>query len=167
MSKKFVISDTHFGHYNIIKLCNRPFNDENDMNKILIENWNSVVSDDDEVYHLGDFSFYKDDVKNKKIFNSLRGKKFLIKGNHDKNSINLNWVKVYDYFELNYNEKRFVLFHYPIEEWNNSYRGAIHLYGHVHNKIMPVLTSNFGVQPIRHNVSVEMINYTPKDLATY
>lgn len=52
----FFTSDTHFGHANIINLCNRPFKDVNHMNNMLVENWNSVVSDDDTVFHLGDFA---------------------------------------------------------------------------------------------------------------
>lgn len=52
----FFTSDTHFGHANIINLCNRPFKDVNHMNDMLVENWNSVVSDDDTVFHLGDFA---------------------------------------------------------------------------------------------------------------
>ena len=49
-------SDTHFSHCNIIKYCNRPFKDVDEMNKILIQNWNNVVRPDDIVWHLGDFA---------------------------------------------------------------------------------------------------------------
>ena len=53
----FFTSDTHFGHANIINLCKRPFKDVNHMNDMLVENWNNVVTDDDTVFHLGDFAF--------------------------------------------------------------------------------------------------------------
>ena len=53
----FVISDHHFYHENIIKYCNRPFNSLREMNYTMIEKWNSVVSENDTVLHLGDFSF--------------------------------------------------------------------------------------------------------------
>ena len=52
----FFTADTHFGHANIIKYTNRPFDSPNHMDDILIANWNAVVGPDDEVYHLGDFA---------------------------------------------------------------------------------------------------------------
>lgn len=80
--KTYVISDTHFGHANIIKLADRPFKNVDEMNKTIINNWNSIVNDEDIVYILGDFSF-----KGKSAdyyAKQLKGRKILIKGNHDK-----------------------------------------------------------------------------------
>ena len=53
---EWITADLHLGHGNIIKYCNRPFNDVNHMNVMLVNNWNSVVSDDDVVFVLGDLS---------------------------------------------------------------------------------------------------------------
>lgn len=78
----FFTSDTHFGHANIINLCKRPFKDVNHMNDMLVENWNNVVTDDDTVFHLGDFAFGGSDVWNK-VLSRLRGKIYLILGNHE------------------------------------------------------------------------------------
>jgi calcineurin-like phosphoesterase family protein len=73
-------SDNHFGHYNIIKYCDRPFASVWEMNQAMIERWNSVVSDEDEVYHLGDFLM---NPKYLVIAEKLKGKKTLVSGNHD------------------------------------------------------------------------------------
>ena len=52
----FFTSDTHFNHANIIKFCNRPFKDVEQMNETLIANWNRTVGIDDTVFHLDDYN---------------------------------------------------------------------------------------------------------------
>ena len=96
----YFTSDLHFSHYNIIKYCNRPFESVDKMNNILINNWNKIVKENDEVYILGDITL----GDNEKYLNRLKGSKYLIKGNHDKirTHENLKWVK--DYYELKYNK---------------------------------------------------------------
>lgn len=76
-------SDTHFGHANIIKYCNRPFKDVEEMNAEMIRRWNARVKSDDTVYHLGDFAFVSP-VRAKSICEQLNGIKHIIKGNHDR-----------------------------------------------------------------------------------
>ena len=78
-------SDNHYFHANIIKYCSRPFRDVGEMNAAMVDNWNSVVSDEDVVFHLGDVSAgLRDRVDDfKALIGSLRGKKVLIRGNHD------------------------------------------------------------------------------------
>jgi calcineurin-like phosphoesterase family protein len=56
-------SDTHFSHNNIIRYCNRPFSNVEEMDEVLINNWNNKVKQNDDVYHLGDIIFSRD--KNK------------------------------------------------------------------------------------------------------
>lgn len=78
----YFTSDPHYGHANVIRYCARPFRDVQEMNEALINNWNSVVTQDDTVYVLGDFSLGFSEVE--RYSSRLLGKKFLIPGNHDK-----------------------------------------------------------------------------------
>ena len=84
--KIFLIGDTHFMHKNIIKYCNRPFKDIEEMTESLIKNWNSVVDHNDIVYVVGDFALCGKQ-KIIEIGNRLNGRKHLILGNHDRASI--------------------------------------------------------------------------------
>ena len=85
--KIFLIGDCHFGHRNIIKYCNRPFKDVEDMNEQLIKNWNSVVGKNDTVYVVGDFALCGKQ-KIIEIGQRLNGRKRLVLGNHDQASVN-------------------------------------------------------------------------------
>ncbi len=76
-------SDTHFGHENIIKYCDRPFGSVDEMNKTIIRNWNSYVAPEDIVYHLGDVALGQiTDSLN--CVSALNGHKILVLGNHDR-----------------------------------------------------------------------------------
>jgi calcineurin-like phosphoesterase family protein len=108
------------------------------MNRTLTKNWNSYVRNNDEIYILGDFIFKGDSAEVDKTVKNLSGKKYLIKGNHDKfvndSNFDMNhfeWIK--DYHVLNHQNIKLVLFHYPIFEWEGFFKDSIHLYGHVHN----------------------------------
>ena len=81
-NKTFFTSDTHFGHAAIIQYCSRPYKSVEEMNQVLIDNWNSKVKKDDIVYHLGDFIFGGSKLWYE-IFSKLNGNIVLIMGNHD------------------------------------------------------------------------------------
>jgi len=144
----WLISDTHFYHENIIKYCNRPFNTVTAMNFAMIENWNGVVDKDDTVYHLGDFALGRscDYVKRvNAILDLLNGKKYLIKGNHDRKVAQLNFEDVFNGLVLD----GFMLSHVPKET------ELVNIHGHVHNN-MP-----FHYMVNKYNVSVDVIGFTP------
>lgn len=82
MGKIFFTSDLHFSHKNVIKYCQRPFEGIAEMERILIENWNSVVGPQDTVYVLGDV-FFCGKQRAEDIIKKLNGYKILVKGNHD------------------------------------------------------------------------------------
>ena len=162
---KYYISDTHFCHDNIIKMCKRPYSSTAEMNEDIIAKWNNKVKPSDEVYFLGDFIYKGSQNEAFNIIKRLNGKKYFIKGNHDKETLLMQlknaglieWVD--DYKIISDNDRMVVLFHYPIEDWNGQYHGSYHLYGHVHNN-----DNNYKTLPRRYNVSVEMIGYEPKTL---
>lgn len=82
MGKVFTCADTHFGHANIIEYCNRPYKSVEEMDKALIDNWNSVVTPEDTVIFCGDFCLgKKEDVI--KYGQALNGHKIITLGNHD------------------------------------------------------------------------------------
>lgn len=76
------ISDTHFGHEKIIEYEDRPFAGVEEMDRLMIQNWNQKIKKDDLVYHLGDFGFHKKD-RLRGILSELNGLKILVRGNHD------------------------------------------------------------------------------------
>ena len=135
----YFTADNHFCHSNIILNCERPFENVDEMNRVMIEKWNSYVTDRDEIYILGDFMFRGKGREANEILSKLKGKKYLIKGNHERYLDDpafkpeaFEWVK--DYYALKLEGGRMiVLFHFPMLSWYGSHHGSIHLYGHVHN----------------------------------
>lgn len=79
----YYIADTHFGHKNVIEFDKRSFENIAEMDRALITNWNSRVTDNDDVYIIGDF-VYRSDKAVSWYCKQLRGRKHLILGNHDK-----------------------------------------------------------------------------------
>jgi calcineurin-like phosphoesterase family protein len=144
MSNLFFTSDTHWGHTNIIKYSQRPFENVVDMNFKLIQYWNAVVGPKDTVWHLGDFAFMQF-PQFKNVLRQLNGSINFIFGNHDK-MIDQNYEEIMrmgkirsmqNYAEVKINGKMFCLFHYGQRVWNKSHHGSIHLYGHSHGSLPP------------------------------
>lgn len=127
---RYIISDTHFYHENIIKYENRPFKTVDEMNKTMINRWNSKVKKDDLVYHLGDFGLStKENLGN--ILSKLNGRIVFILGNHDKQIY--NYYRNLGRFELVTKnpiiiERRIILSHEPFLELGP----FKNFYGHVH-----------------------------------
>ena len=145
----YFASDFHIGHQNVIKFDSRPFEDLQDMHNKLIENWNSVVGENDLVFYLGDFSF-KDRGSGKWFRDQLNGKIHFIMGNHDRMRIvgHLGFDKIYGDDtalggatieikddDANRGYQTIVLCHYPILSWNKSHHGSWHIHGHCHQSL--------------------------------
>ena len=151
--KTYFIADTHFGDDNIRRYENRPFESVAEMDKMLIAKWNETVTENDEVYVLGDFGA---DGNEKEILSKLNGIKYLVKGNHDDKSNDYyreaGFKEVYD---LPVIYKNFwVLSHDAI--YVNSNMPYANLFGHDHNT--PIV-KDYSSQ--HYCVSVERIEYTP------
>lgn len=82
MSKSFYISDLHFSHFNAISFDNRPWQTVEEMNEAIVNIWNSRVTDDDDVWILGDIS-WTNPYNTRVLMARLKGKKHWIIGNHD------------------------------------------------------------------------------------
>lgn len=133
----FFISDLHLGHENCLAFDNREFPSIEAHDNTIIERWNNAVGIDDDVWILGDISWYNA-TKTVELFRRLNGTKYLCAGNHDKRLLKNRdvqglFVEITSYKEIQLtNEIGVVLCHYPIPCYNHHYYGWIHLYGHVH-----------------------------------
>ena len=143
--------ESHKGNCNIARLLTQyvktlieerkiTYNDAirciNKMDSDIVERFNSKVTDEDEVYLLGDICFSSDMDVFEKLVNSLNGKHlYLIKGNHDNHKITSSkvWNGVYERYELKYNKELYILDHYPLATWNKAQYGSCNIHGHCHN----------------------------------
>ena len=160
--KLFFTSDTHFFHKNIIKFCQRPYKNIEEMQEQFILNWNKVVPQDGIVFFLGDFAF-GNSTEWIKIINQLNGYIYFILGNHDlqncnnlkhlenKNSTCLSHMA---YIKIIETSQVIVLSHYPLltypkHLWN--------LCGHTHSSKI----NKFNFFKTQYDVGVDNNNYTP------
>ena len=148
----YYIADEHLGHANIIRLSHRPFNDVDTMDKVLINNWNSVVTNNDIVFVLGDTFWFNDSRTIKKILSQLNGKEiYILPGNHcdfdayhrvDDPRIHLCqdivclWLTSADFDRRHWNRKTMEIWmsHYPMMTWPHRENGAFQLFGHIHSQ---------------------------------
>ena len=168
----FFTSDTHFGHNNIMKFCQRPWKTVEEMDNALIQNWNSVVEENDIVFHLGDFAFAPN-WRWKELLEKLNGRIYLIMGNHDVS----RWPgdKVMELFERVENQMllkidgyKVYLNHFPFLCYAGTYRNpkiaSMQLFGHVHMHDNSVGKDDERLQylfPYQYDVGVDNNNYTP------
>ena len=146
--KTFITSDLHFGHANIMKFCPetraRFKNDVAYMNEAMVREWNEIVQPEDLTYILGDVAFCNVQTATG-FLRRMNGRKVLIVGNHDRKLVQdksfcNEFVSVEKYLDINYDGHKIVMFHYPIFEWDQAHRGAIHFYGHKHGGACPDMT---------------------------
>jgi calcineurin-like phosphoesterase family protein len=168
--EKWYISDTHFGHANIIKYCGRPFQTPWEMNDFLCTTWNKVVKPQDHIYHLGDVTMDRGGRVQReafcKLIRGLNGHKRLFLGNHDHWPIQVylaaGFEKIYATWK---SEDGLLCSHMPVHPTSIG-SATCNVHGHIHQNPSPdpVVYLNkegqVGIKPYI-NVSVEVIDYTP------
>jgi calcineurin-like phosphoesterase family protein len=144
----YLISDTHFGHKNILKYetTHRPFSTIEEHDEELVRRWNAVVTENDTVWHLGDVALGRDGIN---IVERLNGNKNLVLGNHDKKHYHKYFDKVVPHHVLKGN---ILLSHYPVHEQQLT-RYKYNIHGHLHSKVID--------HHKYFNVSVECIGLKP------
>jgi calcineurin-like phosphoesterase family protein len=165
-------ADEHYGHVNVIKFCNRPYENTEEMKESLIENHNSVVKKGDRVFHLGDMFWRSTPLTEAlSIVKRLNGQHYYIYGNHDevfKSPFVRNafiWCKDIENLKVQ-GYPNIVLCHYSFRVWHGSHKGAYHLYGHSHGVLPEDMSLSCDVGVDAWNmfpVSLEQIDIKMKD----
>lgn len=178
----YLISDTHFGHENIIDYCDRPFDSLDEMESSLINNWNSKVEHDDTVLFGGDLAMAPA-REAASYSNRLSGNLVVLMGNHDSFSKWRSSFPVFEseYFRYNYygDEYEFYYSHWPDNYHKENKRSddreepkhselpnwfdGWEIHGHVHNNDLdnfPLIDPN----KKRINVGAELLAYTPIEM---
>lgn len=165
-SKVFFTSDSHFSHFNVAKLCNRPYSSRSEMNQCLIDNWNKVVPEDGIVIHCGDFMLsHKIGFKEySKYINKLNGTIYLTRGNHDRIDLGNydNKLIVNDCMRIQVEKTLIYAQHYPCLAFN----GDIQVFGHIHTLSDGKVHGLDSDVPAKlkfnqYDVGVDQNNYTP------
>jgi len=166
----YFTADEHFGHENIIEYCKRPFSSVEEMDEVMIQNHNSIVTKQDITVHIGDFSLASkkyQDIQNKYIIR-LNGHHIFIPGSHDywlkgKNKQSHIWQK-------SINKQQVICCHYPMYAWPASHWNSWHLFGHVHGqfegvgKSLDVGVDVFNFKPVSFDEIVKIMESRPDNL---
>lgn len=156
----YLISDTHFGHNNVLDFERFQFKTIEEHDEYIIKKWNSIIKKGDTVYHLGDVSFSNSE-KLKEIISRLNGYKILIKGNHDKKTNNFYLTVGFNevYSHPIYIQDNIILSHQPLlEGYNNPY--VINVHGHLHGSTLSldnficVAADQVRYEPVKLNIVI-------------
>ena len=175
-SKVFFTSDTHFGHKNILRFCNRLWATVAEHDQSLIDNWNDTVPEDGIVFHLDDFCYKGGGFPTiQHLKGLLHGQIVLICGNHDPDTRkrqNLQKLQqlfdgVFDQLEITVEGQRILLNHYPLLTWPHAYgeRPTWQVFGHIHLRKGITGSDAFIVEqccrPTQYEVGVDLNGYRP------
>lgn len=162
----YFLSDTHWGETRITPAFNpffRPFKSVEEQNETMIANINSIVNEDDELYHLGDVAYTVDGIACMDRINCKN--RTLILGNYDlddpakmpllQTAFN---GQVYDSMLRQFEGVTMYLNHYPIKgaKHSSAMPHALSIVGHIHGL--------WKVQPNMINVGVDAWHFRPVSL---
>ena len=163
----FFTSDTHFNHANIIRFCNRPFRNVDEMNETIVANWNATIGIDDTVFHLGNFCL-GGAAEWTRLLDRLNGRIYLILGNHDLKNIRQGFLGRFEHvamqMRIEIGKRKIYLCHYPFLCFEGGYKDVWQLFGHVHTS-----RNNTGIDagrlqylyPTQYDVGVDNNDFTP------
>lgn len=144
----YITSDLHLGHRAIINYCpptRGHFTDVDQMNETIVSNINSVVTEEDTLYILGDIAFMPP-ARACEFLKRINGSKVIVWGNHDhklrrstefasqKSLMGVVWEGDYkeQTFVVDDVRQQIMMMHFPILEWNGKRRNSFHFFGHRH-----------------------------------
>ena len=159
----YFTSDQHFGHGNIIKYCSRPFKTVEEMDEVMLAKWNSRVTDEDDVWILGDLFFRSAAVV--PVLEQLKGRKHLILGNHDpswcgKIELEKHFASVGEIYNGTIDGHRVTMCHYPMLTWDGD-KNSYMIYGHIHNHTTADYWPLIAKRVHMLNAGVEVNGYMP------
>lgn len=133
----YYTADLHFGHANVIRFDQRPFESVEEMDRTLIENWNKRVTDKDNIYIAGDL-IYKSEKPAEWYLEQLHGIKYLVIGNHEQAVLSSEKARccfeaIDKMMHITDGKCQICMCHFPIVEWNGYFRNHYHIFGHIHN----------------------------------
>lgn len=177
--KIYFSSDQHFGHKNVLRFCQRPYETTKEMGKALIDNWNSKVTNNDIIFVLGDFFWFHGRHEIKKVVDKLNGKTiYIVPGNHCKRTAYelcdervqlLDDISALYIREVGKPQVKYEVYvsHMPLMTWPHRERGSYNFFGHIHSgprslsQVDQDLPFHKGLQ---YDIGVDNNEYTPIEL---
>ncbi len=184
---KAFYSDPHYGHANIIKYCDRPFEDVEHMQREMIARYNAMIGLDDVVVWCGDCAMgHKKLDRLRDVLATLNGTKWLVRGNHDHEPaamLSAGFAVVADVLFLRIAGMSCRVYHYPpawadamhVKDGHDKYEsvrppevpGEIIIHGHTHvthtaeKNLIHVGVDAWGYAPAPYERVAELIEKTP------
>ena len=184
MPETWFTADTHFGHANIIKYCQRPFLSEQERvhcqidprgrwrvaaetvqnhDDGLMDSINSRVQPNDTLWILGDFCWGEHEAAKSYVERIRCNNVNFVWGNHDHRSIESLFGRTLEQGSIKVQGQRIWLNHYPMRSWDGRFHGSWHLYGHVHNRMTDEDQANLTM--LTKDVGVDACDYKPISFA--